>query len=60
MKIDNGKIVEATTMELYKRYLQEDYDSFMTFMEYMWRMENSGCKIVEEKGCGNTKTAMST
>ena len=60
MKIENGKIMEATKRELYQRWLTGDWAEFMPFEEYLFHMEQAGVKITEEKGYGNTKTAMST
>lgn len=48
MKIENGKIVEATTAELYERYLRQELENIMTFPEYKSQMERSGCKVKEE------------
>ena len=53
MKIENGKIVEATEDELFRKYLDEDWDDFMPFNEYKYRMRQSGVTITEEKKNGN-------
>lgn len=45
MKIDNGKIVEATTGELYERYLNQGLENIMTFPEYVYQMEREGCVV---------------
>ena len=31
MKIENGKIIEATTVELYDRWLRQGLENIMTF-----------------------------
>ena len=46
MKIDNGKIVEATENELYKVYLDRGMDDIVSFTEYKVMMRGAGCKIV--------------
>jgi hypothetical protein len=48
MKIENGKIVELTEIELFHLYLDRGMDDCMDFMEYRWRMERAGCVIKEE------------
>ena len=45
MKIENGKIIEATRRELYQRWLAGDWAEFMTFEEFLYHMEKSGVKI---------------
>lgn len=50
MKIENGKIMEATKRELYQRWLSDDWAEFMPFEEFLYRMEQAGVKITEEKG----------
>lgn len=47
MKIDNGKIVEATENELYKVYLDRGMDDIFSFTEYKVMMQGAGCKIVD-------------
>ena len=46
MKIDNGKIVEATENELYKVYLDRGMDDIVSFTEYKVMMQGADCKIV--------------
>lgn len=57
MKIENGKIVEATTAELYEKWLRQEMENIMTFPEYRSQMERAGCKVRE--GCDVKKTAVS-
>ena len=60
MKIENGKILEATKRELFQRWLADDWAEFMPFEEFLYHMEQAGVKITEEKGYGNKKTTTST
>lgn len=46
MRVDNGKIVEATKNELFSLYLARGMDMVMDFNEYVNRMEECGCKVV--------------
>lgn len=52
MKIENGKIKEATTAELYERWLNQGLENIMTFPEYIRTMEDAGC-VVRRDGDGN-------
>ena len=45
MKIENGRIVEATTAELYERWLNQGLENIMTFPEYVYQMEREGCVV---------------
>ena len=47
MKVENGKIIEITEQELYRRYIDGEYYMALDFHEYKWRMENDGTKIVK-------------
>ena len=53
MKLDKGKIIEATDAELFHKYLDEDWDDCMPFEEYKYRMRQSGVTITEDKHEGN-------
>lgn len=46
MKVEDGKIVEATEDELYKHWL-DNWDSLYSFDEYLRRMEDKGVKIID-------------
>ena len=46
MKIENGKIIEATRDELYSRWLRQKLENIMTFPEYLEQMRRSGCKVL--------------
>ena len=59
MKIDKGKIIEATTAELYEKWLDQGLENIMTFPEYLHTMEDSGCKVRRD-GDGNYSSALST
>lgn len=48
MKIENGKIIEATRAELYRQWLTGDWDEFMPFEEYIYHMEKAGVEVTEE------------
>ena len=41
----DGKIVEATTTELYSLYLRREMDLIMSFPEYVEAMRIAGCKV---------------
>lgn len=47
MKVENGKIIEITEQELYRRYIDGEYYMALDFHEYKWCMENAGTKIVK-------------
>ena len=49
MIVENGKIIEATRRELYRKYLDEGWDYIAPFPAYLWAMETAGVKIVEEE-----------
>lgn len=48
MKIENGKIIEATRDELYRRWLDDGWDMMMPFEEYVYHLKNAGVKVTEE------------
>lgn len=45
MKIENGKIIEATRDELLSKWLDEEWFEIMSFDEYIYGMELAGCKV---------------
>ena len=45
MKIENGKIIEATEEEVFSLYLDRCMDEVMDFSEYRYRMERAGCVV---------------
>ena len=47
MKIEDGKIIEATRDELYHRWLVEEWDEIMTFPDFLLSMARIGVKITE-------------
>lgn len=51
MKVENGKIVEATEIEMYSKWLDEDWCYVYDFEDYLARCKENGTKIVtlEEK-----------
>jgi hypothetical protein len=48
MKIENGKIVEATETELFAYYLKRGMDDIYPFQEYCWRMAGAGVNILND------------
>ena len=50
MKIENGKIVQATEDELFGVYLARGFDEIMSFVEYKERCEAAGTKVIEKGG----------
>ncbi len=49
MKIENGKIIEATESELFEYYLTRDYDDIMTFSDFLWSMRKVGVRLIADK-----------
>lgn len=49
MKIKNGKIAEATELELFDYYLSRGFDDIMSFKRYMERCEDLGTVIIKEE-----------
>ena len=49
MKVENGKIVEATENELFAQWLRSGFCDIMSFYEYKWRCEMFGTVIVADK-----------
>lgn len=49
MKLENGKIVEATEMELISYWLSRGYDDIINFDTYKFICEKNGTKIIECK-----------
>ncbi len=50
MKIENGKIVQATEDELYSIYLSREWFEIMPFDEFKERWEAAGTKVIEKGG----------
>lgn len=50
MKVKHEKIVEMTNSEAFERYLKTEYDDICDFPEYIRRLKNVGCKIIEDGG----------
>ena len=51
MKIKNGKIVEATELELYDYYLTREWFEVYSFPHYKRLCKEFGMKIVDEEVC---------
>ena len=45
MKVESGKIIEATEGELFSLYLDLGMDDVMGFHEYKNRMQRAGCVV---------------
>lgn len=50
MKVESGKITEATEAELYEYYLTRDWCELYDFQTYKWLCKASGTKITDEEG----------
>lgn len=48
MKVENGKIIEATERELFEQYLKRGYDEIFSFPYYLERCKGLGTKIIDE------------
>ena len=48
MKLENGKIVEATESELFDRWLSCDHCEIYPFPYYKWLCQDAGAKIVND------------
>ena len=49
MKSDDGKILEATTEELYKIYMHEEYFKLMSFCNFVESCKSQGAIVVDDK-----------
>lgn len=50
MKVGNdGIIIEATKIELWRKYIDEEYDKEMYFHEFLEKCEAQGIKILDER-----------
>ena len=49
MKVENGKIAEATESELFEHYLKSGYDDIMSFTDYKRRCVELGTKFIDEE-----------
>ena len=50
MKVENGKIVEATEYELFSRWVILSYCEFYDFDTYIRKLKKLGVKVVAEGG----------
>ena len=50
MEIKNGKIIKATEAELFKYYIEREYEDILSFPDYLGKMKNVGVEIQEEGG----------
>lgn len=54
MKNDGeGVIIEATSTELYHKYMKEEYFEVMSFAQFIQSVKNQGCKIIDEENNKN-------
>lgn len=44
MRIEGGRVTSATDAELFRLYLEREYDDVMSFNEYRLRMREAGCE----------------
>ena len=49
MKVESGKIVEATEHELFCEWLKRGFDDIMSFPQYKASMQRTGVKIIEDR-----------
>lgn len=49
MKIENGKIVEATESELHYYWLSRELFELYSFPYYKWLCQDAGTKIIDEE-----------
>lgn len=49
MKVVNGKIAEATRLEMFDYYLTREYDYVMSFPDFLHRCEEAGTKITAKE-----------
>ena len=50
MKVKNGKIEQATEIELFELYLKRGFDDLMSFTDYKQRCIELGTEVIEEEG----------
>ena len=48
MKIENGKIVRATRLELYEYWLISGWSDVMSFPDYRYKVQELGTEVVED------------
>lgn len=48
MKVENGIIVECTENELFKYYLEQEWDNIYSFPDYMNRCILLGTKVTND------------
>lgn len=48
MKIENGIIAECTEAELWRYWIEQEYDSFISFPDFMRACENLGTKVTDK------------
>ena len=46
--VKEGKIIEATETELFKRYLATEMDDIYSFPDYLSRMKSAGVNVINE------------
>lgn len=49
MKIEHGKIAEATRLEMFDYYLTREFDLVMSFPDFLRRCEENGTKITDKE-----------
>ena len=49
MRVENGKIIQATETELFTFYLNKSFDDIIPFEEFKRRCIEQGTEVVEDK-----------
>ena len=49
MTVVDGKIAEATEDEMFDYYLTRDWDTVMSFREWLWKCEEQGTKVTDKQ-----------
>lgn len=52
MKIIDERIVEATEKEIYKYWLSRDWCNFYSFYDFLEKMKEAGCTVLDEEKNG--------
>ena len=50
MKTDNGKILEATTKELYHLWLNDGWSEQVSFPDFVCHVKGTGATVTEVQG----------
>jgi hypothetical protein len=47
MKVINGRIVQITVGELYKIYIEREWDNLLSFPDFVGVLEQNGTEVTE-------------